>query len=228
MELDETKETQDESSESTEDTSDKDEETFTKEQLGEAERKGKSDALAEVGRMKKSTENAIKAAQAAETRIDQMIKDQEDAELRAAAGDDEKLSAIKERQLRRVVEANLVKMTSELSEKKEELETANAEKAKNAKERNAREVASRLGVDTKLLVKLAAFTDDTIEAIEEIAKSLPKKGDTKTLKVDSGKTTGGGTTLTVKQIEAMSPEERFNRGDEIAKVEMGYTPLKTK
>ena len=97
MELDEKKKPQDESSGDTSGTSEQDEETFTKGQLQEAERKGKSDALAEAGRLKKATENAIKAAQAAETRVDQMIKAQEDAELKSAAGDDEKLSAIQER-----------------------------------------------------------------------------------------------------------------------------------
>ena len=209
MELDETKETQDESSEDAKGTSDENEETFTKEQLEEAGRKGKSDALAEAGRMKKTTENAIKAAQAAETRIDQMIKDQEDAELKSAAGDEEKLSAIKERQLRRVAESNLAKMTSDLNEKTEELATANVEKAENAKERNARDAATRLGVDGKLLVKLAKFTDGTIEAIEEIAKSLPTKEEKKVLKVDSGKTIGGGSGKkpSLEELKAATPAE---------------------
>ena len=192
MELDDTKETQDESSEDTKGTSEQDEETFTKEQLQEAERKGKSDALAEAGRLKKATENAIKAAQAAETRVDQMIKDQEDAELRAAAGDEERMSAIKERSLRRKAESDLTQTKSELDTKKEELDTANAEKTENAKERNARDAASRLGVDTKLLIKLVKSTDGSTEAIEELAKALPTKEEKKSLKVDSGKTTGGG------------------------------------
>ena len=192
MELDETKETQDESSESTETTSGENEETFTKGQLEEAGRKGKSDALAEVGRLKKATENAIKAAQAAETRVDQMIKDQEDAELKSAAGDEERMSAIKERSLRRKAESDLTQLKSELDTKNEELDTANAEKAENTKERNARDAASRLGVDSKMLVKLAKFTDGSTEAIEDVAKELPKKDGGKSLKVDSGKTTGGG------------------------------------
>ncbi len=209
MELDETKETQDESSESTETTSGENEETFTKGQLEEAGRKGKSDALAEVGRLKKATENAIKAAQTAEDRVDQMIKDQEDTELKAANGDTEKLSAIKERQLRRVVESNLAKMKSELNVKTDELEAANVEKAENAKERNARDSASRLGVDAKMLAKLAKFTDGSIEAIEELAKSLPTKEEKKVLKVDSGKTIGGGSGKkpSLEEIKAATPAE---------------------
>ena len=94
--------------------------------------------------------------------------------------------------MRRKAESDLTQTKSELNEKNEELATANAEKAENAKERNARDAASRLGVDSKLLVKLSRFTDGSTEAIEDIAKELPKKEGGKSLKVDSGKTTGGG------------------------------------
>lgn len=209
--MDETKGTQGvETSEETKGTSEKEPETFTKEEMDEAARKAKSDALADVGRMKKTADTAIKAAQAAEARITQLVKDQEDAELEAARDDAEKLSAIKERQLRRQTESELAKVKSERDEKDEELKSANEERAENTKERNAREIASRLSVkNPNQLVKLAKFTDGSTEAIEDIAKELPKQGDTKTLKVDSGTTIGAGSGKkpTLEEVKAATPAE---------------------
>ena len=190
--LDEKEKTQDvNTSENTTGTSGTEPETFTKEDMEETRRKAKSDALAEVGRLQKTAQNAIKATEAANERITQMVKDQEDDELRAAAGDDEKTSALKERQLRRRAESELTQVKQERDEKEDELKSANAEKAENTKERNAREIASRLSVNASLLAKLAKSTDGSIEAIEDIAKELPKKGESKTLQVDSSKTSGG-------------------------------------
>jgi len=43
---------------------------------------------------------------------------------------------------------------------------------------------------------------------------------------DSGvSSAGGGGTLTAEQVMKMSPEERFARAEEIAKIPMGYTSL---
>ena len=215
MELDETKDAQDKSSGQTKETSGEEPETFTKEEKEEAVRKAKSDALSEVGRLKKANEVAIKAAERANARVEQIIKDQEDAELKAAAGDEERTSAVKERQLRRQAESKLVETERERDEKDEELKTANEEKAEATKERKAREIASRLGVSEKLLVTLAKSTDGSTEAIEDIAKELPKKGETQTLRVDSGKTIGGGKTITKKMLETMSVDEYKERQKEI-------------
>ncbi len=223
--LDESKDTQDNTSEDTKGTSEKEPETFTKEEMAEATRKTKSDALAEVGRLKKSTDTAIKAAQAATGRLDQMIKDQEDEELKAAAGNTEQLSAIKERQMRRLIESKLATVETERDEKDEELKLANADKAEVTKERNAREIATRLSVSPSLLAKLAKSTDGSIEAIEEIANELPKKGETPTLKVDSGKTSGGGRTYKSEEIletldpSKMTPQEISTQVAELAKAQ---------
>ena len=101
------------------------------------------------------------------------------------------------------------------------MKAANAEKAEATKERNAREIASRLSVNANLLAKLAKSTDGSTEAIEEIAKELPKKGEDKTLKADSGKTIGGSGGIPTnmeafkKWIADMSQEEYEKRKPEI-------------
>ena len=217
-ELDETKETQDvNTSEDTKGTSGQEPETFTKEDM-EAVRTSNSNALADVGRLKKTVESNQRIAKEATGRLNQMVKDWEDAELKTAGGDTEQVNAIKERQLRRRTESKLAEVELELGEKADELKLANAEKVESTKERNAREIASRLGVNANLLAKLAKSTDGSTEAIEEIAKELPKKGETKSLKVDSGKTSGSKGELTIEQVKKMSPEEQASRSSDIAKM----------
>ena len=223
--MDDPTKTQDvETSEDTKGTSDKDPETFTKERHDEDVRKAKSDALAEVGRYKKSADDAIKAVKATEARIDQMLKDQEDAELADAEGNAEKLDAIKERQGKRRAENELAKVRQELDENKEKVRLLDEKEVESTKERNAREIASRLDVDAKRLVKLAKFTDGSTEAIEEIAQELPKRGEAKTLKVDSGKTTGGSGGIPTnmerfrKWIDGLSQEKYEELAPEINKM----------
>ena len=213
--MDDPKKTQDDkTSEDTKGTSEKEPETFTKEQRDEDVRKAKSDALAEVGRLKKSADDAIKAVKATEARIEKMLKDQEDGELEDARDNAEKLTAIRERQGKRRAEAELAKVQQELDENKERIKLLDEKEVESTKERNAREVASRLEVDAKRLVKLAKFTDGSPEAIEEIAKELPTKEEKTPLKVDSGKTTGGSAGIPTnlerfkKWIEEL-PQERY-------------------
>ena len=171
--------------------------TFTKEQVEERERKAKSDALADIGRYKKSADNAIKAAQAAEERINRMLKQQEEDELAAHSDEPDRLAVIRERQTRRTAESELAKTKQELEEEKAKTQEAQQAEAKSTQERNAREIATRLGVDAKTLMK---FTDGSTEAMEELAKVLPKKGEARTLTPDSGKTTGGGKTFKESEI----------------------------
>jgi len=211
--MDEPKETQDNSSEDTKETSKEEPETFTGEQVKEAERKAKSDALAELGRLKKANESLVNINKKTQERIVQIIQSQEDEELARAGGDEEKLSAIKERQARRKVESELVQTKSELEGEKAKTAEAQEAEAEHTKERNAREVATRLGVNAKTLMK---FTDGSVEAMEDLAKDLPKKGEPKDpLKPDSGKTTGGGKSFTRQQIADMSTEDFEKNQDEI-------------
>ena len=192
-----------------EDTSEQNPETFTKEQLEEAGRKAKSDALAEVGRLKTETDKAIKAAQAAEGRIAKMLEDQDEADRTKYRDEPDKLSAINERGRRRDAEAKLANVTQELGEVEERVKAVERKESESTKERNARETAARLNVDPNLLVKLATLTDGTSEAIEAEAKFLPKLGETKALKTDTGTTTGGGVGKkpTLEELKASDPVE---------------------
>ncbi len=218
--MDETKETRQDTSQTGDtsggdkgSTSDKTEETFTKKQRDEDVRKAKSDALAEVGRYKTSAEKAIRDAQAAKTRIEQMLKDQDDADLENSRDDAEKLTAIRERQARRKAEDELAEVKRERDEKDERIKQFDETEAESTKERNAREIATRLDVDANRLANLAKFTDGSPEAIEEIAKELPKKGEPKEpLKVDSSKTIGGS-----EDLSSLSQLERAGRELKLAK-----------
>jgi len=159
---------------------------FTSEQVAEQVRKAKSDALADVGRLRTSADNAVKAAQAAEGRITQMLKEQEERELEAVKDNPDGISAIRERQKRRQLESELTTARTELNDKSEKLKGYEASESKSTQERKAREIASRLGVDAERLLGIVKFTDGSAEAIEEIAKELPKIGVKPPLKSDSG------------------------------------------
>ncbi len=161
-------------------------ETFTREQFDEGTRKAKSDALSELGRAKKLNEGLIKSSQAIQERLDRKEREDDERELEANQGNAPALSAIKERTARRKLESELATTERELGEEKAKTAEVTESEVKHTKERNAREVATRLGVDAKILQKHC----DTVEAMEELAKSLPQKGEAKALKVDSGKTSG--------------------------------------
>ena len=208
--MDETKDTQYEASEDTKGTSEKETETFTKKQLVEARTQGKSDGLSESGRLKKAKEASDKIAERAIARLEKFEKDQEDDELRRAEGDEKQLSAIKERQIRRQAESNLANKNTELEELTEKLRQAEDISGQYTKEQNAREIATRLDVDSKRLVKLAKLTDGSKEAIEELASELPKKGETKSLKVDSSKTIGGKDWERVRDAYIKNPNDSQN------------------
>ncbi len=206
--MNETKDTQDESSEDTKGTSET--ETFTKKQLDDARVQGKSDGLSESGRLKKAKEASDKIAERAIARLEKFEKDQEDDELRRAEGDEKQLSAIKERQIRRQAESNLANKNTELEELTEKLRQAEDISGQYTKEQNAREIATRLEVDPKRLVKLAKLTDGSKEAIEELASELPKKGETKSLRVDSSKTIGGKDWERVRDAYIKNPNDSQN------------------
>lgn len=155
----------------------------------------KEAAFAEVGRYRVATEAATRAAgsaqrqaNAAEERLNKFIKKTEEAELEANRDNPDVLSRIRARQGEREQETELAKLKQELEEEKAKTVEAQEAEAKSTQERNAREIATRLNVDAKTLIK---FTDGSTEAMEELAKSLPKKGETTTLTPDSGTTIGG-------------------------------------
>ena len=172
-------------------TSVKEPETFTMEQVKEREGKIRSDFASDLGRIetyKTAAENARKSAEAAEERLNQRIKDQEEAELEAAQDNTSELTRIRAKQTQRVKDAELDKRERELNEKEEELKGVREKEVESTKERNAREVATKHDVDVETLIK---FTDGSLLAMEDLAQALPKKG--APLIVDSSKTIGGTT-----------------------------------
>lgn len=187
--MDKPEETQDLASVVTKETS-KEANTFTKEQVEEQVRKARSDALAETGRLRVESEKAVKLATAAQERLNRMLKAQEEQELESHKDDPEALRRIRAEQKARDLESELEKERSTRTELEERQKLIDASVVESTKERNAREIATRLGVDANKLIKLAKYTDGKVESIEEIAKELPKTTNQK-LRVDSGGTIGG-------------------------------------
>jgi len=177
----------------------KEPQTFTK----ESEKKAIDDALSAAGRDAKSitekTTEAQKILESAQKTRTDVLAEQErwqternEAEKEAAKEDPDALKSVQERQRQRAKDAELARKTQELSARETKVAEAEKKESESTKERNAREIATRLGVDSKLLVKLAKLTDGSTEAIEAEAKILPTKGEPKTpLKTDAGTTTGG-------------------------------------
>lgn len=164
-------------------------ETVTLEQANKMVRDAQSAVLADVGRAKKAAEDAI-------ARLNKLEQERLDAELEAAKDDPPALAHIQEKQAHQQTKAELEKERLTRTELEEKLKQWNEEQAATAKERKAREIAARLNVDASKLVNLARFTDGTPEAIEAVAKELPKAG--RKLKPDSGSMVGG--VMTDKEI----------------------------
>ncbi len=162
--------------------------TFTKEQMEGVAKKAAEDALSAAGRTAKDFEQREGAIKTEREKIAQEQKTRDEAELESARDDVGKLSGIKARQKARDAATELAKTKSELEVEKAKTKEALEVDVTHTKEQNAREVASRLGVNAETLIK---FTDGSVKAMEELAKSLPKKAETKPLLTDSSKTAGG-------------------------------------
>ncbi len=153
-------------------------ETYTKEQVEKVVRDTRSAVLADVGRAKKSAEDAL-------ARLEQLENERLQSELEAAKDDPAELVRIQAIHDGRKAKAELAQVNSELAEYRES-------KALSVKEATAKEVATRLQVNAETLIRLAKVTDGSTDAIEAIAKELPKVQ--KKLKTDSGSMVGGMTT----------------------------------
>lgn len=178
-------------------------ETFTREQVQEAARKARSDALAESGRYKAEAEKALKAMKAAEERMARMMKDTEEAELAAAKDEPERLTNIRIRGQLRTMEAEREKYRTELEEANARLAETNAKYIDTNRETLVHQIAAQHGVDAAKLAKLARFTDGTHDAIAEIAQDLPRGAQTTAqsnpLRPDSNRSVGGSA-LTVLEV----------------------------
>lgn len=181
----------------------------------------RSDALSDIGRLQTEAANSLRAATAAQERVKKMLKEQEDAELQAAGGNQEQVSAVTERQKRRRVETDLDEATLKLNQKDEELGQIKKDSAEATKAQTARDIATRRKVDADRLIRLSKLTDGSVESIEELAKELPKKEVRPPTKTDDGDDTGkGGGSFTLVQIENMSDDEYVKNKDAIDKAQM--------
>lgn len=166
--------------------------TFTQEDIEQARRDGRNAALGEIGKSQKEAARARQLSEAAEARVNQMLREQEARELEAARDDPAQLIAIRERQKRQMVEAELAAKTQELGEKTTRLTELETKETETSRAQITREVADRFGVDPALLAKLARLTDGSRAAIEDEAKTLPRDTSGKPpLKPDSGGAVGG-------------------------------------
>jgi len=162
--------------------------TFSQDEVDKAVRDARSAALADVGRLQKESSNALKAAQAAQERVNQMVKEQEARELEEAKDDPDRLSIVTERQKRRALESELGKVRLDLQEKETTLQQLQSETTETKRTRLVEQTASRFKVDVSRLAKLAKYTEGSIEAIEDLAKELSAQP---VLKPDSGGAIGG-------------------------------------
>lgn len=167
---------------------------YSQEHVDKLLEKLRSDSLAELGRVRKAAEDAIrKNTESSNTRLNQLIKEQEERELQLAQGNNDALAVIKEKQARRKLEDELAKAREELNLKDSKLSELSTKDQETAKEKRISEIASRLKVDTKKLMNLSKFTDGSAEAIESIANELPKivQQPANSYKPDNNQTSGG-------------------------------------
>ena len=178
-------------------TSEQTPETFTKAQVD----KIKSDALAEVGRTAKALEER-------EDKIAQWKKEQEAAQEEAARDDPVALKQLRQKQKLDAQEANFNKLKAD-HEKWWGERQAEVEEVKTTKfEIAVFNIAQKNGVDASTLKDAAVeFNLTTEEQIESLAKRLAKGEPTKSMKLDSGKTTGGG-----KDLSSLSGRELIEKG----------------
>lgn len=127
------------------------------------------------------------------------------AELDAVKDNPEGLTAVQQKhEIRRLkAEAEAAKQRAEQAEA--ERDEARGNTAKSEQERTVREIAERLGVDAKPLLKVAGKLN--ADELEEIAQTLPKLSGDRTLITDSGRMRGSGKTFTRQQIKDMSSAE---------------------
>ena len=165
--------------------------TFSQADVDQARRDGQNATLGEIGKWRTEAKKAQEAMTASETRLNRMIKEQDERELEEVRDDPPKLSALQERQKRRAVESELTTTQTELTQKNERLQQLETERAETQMAQTVQEVAIRFKVDPIRLAKLAKRTDGSLAEIEDLAKELPTGNPPRSLKPDSGGAIGG-------------------------------------
>jgi len=183
----------------------------TSEVIKAAENKARSDALADANRSLAEAKMHRTAGEAAEKRVTQMLKDYEE-DIR---DDPDKLTAFRARLAKATADAELARTVQELDGANERLRQIDEEKAQFTREQRSREIATRLGVDPKKLIKLAKFTDGTSEAIEDIAKDLVNPSES--LNPDSNRATGGNQSeKQIREAYRNNPDNSTAKADYLA------------
>ena len=190
--------------------------SYTQEQVDKMILDAKTSVLADAGRYKTEAEKAMKAAEAASKRVDEFAKRQRDAELEQYKDQPAEIARIRAEDARQQAEAKLADYESQLNEAKQRAQTLETEKNNLSKGETARQIAAKHNVSADLLAKMAKFTDGSEQAIEEIAKDLPKTQTTK-MRPDSNRAIGGMLTLQQAQQEFFKDPtpERYARIQEV-------------
>ena len=190
--------------------------SYTQEQVDKMILDAKTSVLADAGRYKTEAEKAMKAAEAASKRLEDISKRQREAELEQYKDQPAEIARIRAEDARQQAEAKLADYESQLNEAKQRAQTLETEKNNLSKGETARQIAAKHNVSADLLAKMAKFTDGSEQAIEEIAKDLPKTQTTK-MRPDSNRAIGGMLTLQQAQQEFFKDPtpERYARIQEV-------------
>lgn len=194
-------------------TSEQETPTLTESQAKVRETKARSDALAEVGRLRKAAEESHQIAQDVVRRLQEREEADFKRDEESAKDDPDKLSALRLRReaSRKIAEAD--EKTKQAEAKEAEVQTQRQEILAF----NAERLADKYNVSFEVLLK---YGGGTKAAMEELAKSYGERtepeGRTETSATrmteapDRGKTKGGtkgGRKPTLEEVRAATPEE---------------------
>ncbi|KKN76523.1 hypothetical protein LCGC14_0370320 [marine sediment metagenome] len=154
------------------------------------------------GGARRTLEKGQKALKESEVALAQSRKERDTAELENAGDDKEELSAVRARQRVRDAERERDEAKRENERLTEALGEANQGKEASEQKETAREIATRLNVDSKPLIQAAAKLDE--DDLEALAKTLQKLPEEPEMPVGAKK--GPGAT---KNYADMTPTERL-------------------
>jgi len=184
--------------------------TFTKKQVEDAVAKARSDALTEVGRLRKAYEDTKQYADSAMSRIKQIEEESYRSQEEQAKDDPDELSRIRRR-----------RQDAERQVKLEERETKVKTQLDRLLQVTAKELSKQYSVSDDILLKYAGEDADSMEVLAKSfgERTIPGKSVTRmTEQPDDGKTKGNTKGLTKEDVSKMSPEEQHRRMKEIAAI----------
>lgn len=163
--------------------------TYTKEQVEKMVTDARTAVMADAKRFQVEAEKSLKAAQAAQERLNKMEQERIDAEIETHRDDPAEIKRIRAEQKARQLESDLAKEREVKTEYENRLKTIEAQISENTKSSVAQSIAQKFNVDVEKLSTLAKLTDGSDKAIEALAQELPKKSTS--FKPDSNRGVGG-------------------------------------